>query len=95
MIGTKMVVVKKESLEEEMDRVARSDLQILPKSFGTITSLTASISIPPILARLFDPKFYLKKKSDITTSTNPNKTYGDREPCHEVILARAGTVVQS
>jgi hypothetical protein len=34
-----------------MDRVpvAMSDLQILPKSFGTITSLTASIGIPPIL----------------------------------------------
>ena len=76
-----------------MDRVAMSDLQILPKSFGTITSLTASICIPPIFARIFDPIFYLKKKSDITTSTNPSKTYGDREPRHEVILARAGTVV--
>ena len=44
-----------------MGRVAMSDLQILPKSFGTITSLTASISIPPILERIFDPNFYLKE----------------------------------
>lgn len=63
-----------------MDRVAMSDLQILPKSFGTITGLTASICIPPILAILFVPNFYLKKNSDIITSTNPNKTYGVREP---------------
>ena len=88
-IGTKMVVVKIES--KYMGRVAMSDLQILPNFFGTITGLTASICIPPILATLFVPNFYLKKNSDIITSTNPNKTYGVREPHHEVSQARAGT----
>ena len=34
------------------------DLQILPKSCGTITSLTVSICIPPILARIFDQNYY-------------------------------------
>ena len=48
--GTKMVVVKKKESRQRRNGpgVAMSGLQILPKSFGTITNLTASISIPPM-----------------------------------------------